>query len=361
MSDNRRCRGYAAPEHRESVRGELTRFQRMGVDPCARSGYPAGLLARKWSRGPSRESTAGSNEAGRDPCAPPDVRCGRTMAEEAAGRRAESSHGGRRGPGSPGETRWRGAGESLTTALVVCASLAVAARGQPLLEVDGIELHGNARLVVAGGGTCNVLEADTSYEARKANHGAPMDIWRLDFTVRNGSGRWLDHLIARYRIESAWPECTNWEGPDAAGQPIEWSGSAGHIQESGRHVVAPGQALTETKYFIVLRGDPEPRFANWSMDFDSRPASCLRRSRRICTCARRSRRCGRATRRRPARRWSGWRRCRPSTDWSRRRRSTTAPRRRGRRRASRSGPWRRRCGTCSWGPGKRSTTRRRWI
>ena len=156
----------------------------------------------------------------------------------------------------------------LTTALVVCASLAVAARGQPLLEVDGIELHGNARLVVAGGGTCNVLEADTSHEARKANHGAPMDIWRLDFTVRNGSGRWLDHLIARYRIESAWPECTNWEGPDAAGQPIEWSGSAGHIQESGRHVVAPGQALTETKYFIVLRGDPEPRFANWSMDFD---------------------------------------------------------------------------------------------
>ena len=156
----------------------------------------------------------------------------------------------------------------LTTALVVCASLAVAARGQPLLEVDGVELHGNARLVVAGGGTCKVLESDTSYEARKENHGAPMDIWRLDFTVRNGSGRWLDHLIARYRIESAWPECTNWDGPDAVGQPIEWAGSAGHIQESGRHVVAPGQALTETKYFIVLQGDPEPRFANWSMDFD---------------------------------------------------------------------------------------------
>ena len=156
----------------------------------------------------------------------------------------------------------------LTTALIVCASLAGAARGQPLLEVDGVELHGNARLVVAGGGTCNVLEADTSYQARKENHGAPMDIWRLDFTVRNGSGRWLDHLIARYRIESAWPECTNWDGPDAAGQPIEWAGSASHIQRSGRHVVAPGQALTETKYFIVLRGDPDPRFANWSMDFD---------------------------------------------------------------------------------------------
>ena len=158
----------------------------------------------------------------------------------------------------------------LTTALVLFAVLAAEARGQRLLEVDGVELRGEAQLVMSGGGTCNVLEADTSYEARKENHGAPMDIWRLDFTVGNGSGRWLDHLIARFQIDAAWPECTNWDGPDAArfGQPIEWAGSAGHIQESGRHVVAPGQALTETKYFIVLRGDPEPRFANWSMDFD---------------------------------------------------------------------------------------------
>ena len=33
-------------------------------------------------------------------------------------------------------------------------------------------------------------------------------------------------------------------------------------------MVAPGQTLTHTKFFIVLRGDPQPRFANWSMDFD---------------------------------------------------------------------------------------------
>ena len=158
----------------------------------------------------------------------------------------------------------------LTTALIRFAILAVDARGQQLLEVDGIELRGDAQLVLSGGGTCNVLEADTSYEARKENHGAPMDVWRLDFTVRNGSGRWLDHLIARFQIDSAWPDCTNWDGPDAArfGQPIEWADSAGHIQESGRNVVAPGQTLTETKFFIVLRGAPEPRFANWSMDFD---------------------------------------------------------------------------------------------
>ena len=50
--------------------------------------------------------------------------------------------------------------------------------------------------------------------------------------------------------------------------PIEWAASNGHIQESGRNVVAPGQTLTHTKLFIVLRGDPQPRFTNWSMDFD---------------------------------------------------------------------------------------------
>ena len=158
----------------------------------------------------------------------------------------------------------------LTTALILFAALSVDARGRQLLEVDGIELRGIERLVLSGGGTCNVLESDTSYEARKDNHGAPMDIWRLDFSVHNGSGRWLDHLIARFQIEAEWPDCTNWDGPDAGqfAQPIEWADSAGHIQESGRNVVAPGQTLTETKFFIVLPGDREPQFENWSMDFD---------------------------------------------------------------------------------------------
>ena len=103
----------------------------------------------------------------------------------------------------------------LTTTLVLFATLAVNVRGRQLLEVDGIELHGNAQLVLSGGGTCNVLESDTSYEARKENHGAPMDIWRLDFSVHNGSGRWRDHLIARFQIDSAWPDCTNWDVPQA--------------------------------------------------------------------------------------------------------------------------------------------------
>ena len=83
-------------------------------------------------------------------------------------------------------------------------------------------------------------------------------------------GRWLDHLIARFQINSEWPDCTNWDVPLARrfAQPIEWAGSLGHIQESGRNVVAPGQTLTQTKFFIVLHGNPQPQFAHWSMDFD---------------------------------------------------------------------------------------------
>ena len=158
----------------------------------------------------------------------------------------------------------------LTLALLLFPVLAPDARAQLLFEDQGVELHGTARLELSEAGTCNVLESDTSYEEKQANHGAPMDIWRLDFSVRNGSGRWLDHLIARFQIESAWPDCTNWDVPTAYRFPqgIEWAGSIGNIQESGRNVVSPGQTLTETRYLIVLRGDPEPRFSHWSMNFD---------------------------------------------------------------------------------------------
>lgn len=149
------------------------------------------------------------------------------------------------------------------------------AHAEILYDKDGIQLRGTAQLVQSGGGTCNVLESDTNFEEKQANHGAPMDIWRLDFSVHNGSPRWLDHLIARFQIASEWPECTNWDVPHATefasqypSALIEWGGSAGHIQKSGRNVVSPSQTLTDTKLLIVLRGDPEPQFSNWSLNYD---------------------------------------------------------------------------------------------
>ena len=166
---------------------------------------------------------------------------------------------------------------------VMVLAMAWPAGAQRLLETDGIELRGSVRVVTFAAGTCNVVEAShtaAEYERIQANHGQPLDVWRLDFSVRNGSGRWLDHLIARYGIESAWPDCTNWSGPDDVQLrelnpevPLEdmtvgWSGTTGFIQETGRNVVAPDATLTDTAFILVLQGDPPPRFANWSVDFN---------------------------------------------------------------------------------------------
>ncbi len=159
----------------------------------------------------------------------------------------------------------------MATAVLLVPILVTDARGQRLLEIDGIELYGEVQLVQAGGGTCNVLESDTGYDRRKQNDGAPMDIWRIDFTVRNRSGRWLDHLIANFEVESEWPECTNWDIPDSAtltshfSTLVEWAGTSGFIQETGFNVVAPHESLIETRLLVVLRGDPDPWFSRSSV------------------------------------------------------------------------------------------------
>ena len=159
-----------------------------------------------------------------------------------------------------------------TVALILFPALAADASAQQLLETDGIELHGTARVVTSAAGTCNVLEAShtaTEYERMQANHGQPLDVWQLDFSVRNGSGRWLDHLIALYGIEARRPDCTNWTGPTGTySEPVQWASTLGHIQETGRNVVAPNAILIATVFILALQGDPPPRFENWSVNFD---------------------------------------------------------------------------------------------
>ena len=160
---------------------------------------------------------------------------------------------------------------------VMVLAMPAPAFGQRLLETDGIELHGTARVVTYAASLCNVLEAshtEAEYERIKANHGQPLDVWQLDFSVYNGSGRWLDHLIALYSIESKWPDCTNWSGDGPGGgpsgtysEPVQWTGTAGHIQETGRNVVAPGATLTATTFILVFHEDPPPQFADWSVNF----------------------------------------------------------------------------------------------
>lgn len=141
---------------------------------------------------------------------------------------------------------------------LLSALLAVDARADLLLAVDGVELHGTVELLRSGASTCNVRESDTAYENRKANHGAPMDLWRVNMEVHNRTGRWLNHVVARYTIDSEWPACSNWDHPEGVSlvEIVHWFDLFRFIQESGRNVMAPGAVLTaETEHLIVLRGD----------------------------------------------------------------------------------------------------------
>ena len=98
-------------------------------------------------------------------------------------------------------------------------------------------------------GLCNVLEAshtEAEYEQIKANHGQPLDVWRLDFPAYNGSGQALSFLKARFTIESECPPCTNWSGPSGSyAKPAEWASS---FQALGRPCVAlAGVILTSLR------------------------------------------------------------------------------------------------------------------
>ena len=158
----------------------------------------------------------------------------------------------------------------LTVAIILLPALAADGYGQHgerLLTADqGVEMRGSVTMANEGGGGCNVLETDTSYDEKKHNDGALMDIWRVDYMVRNRSGRWLDRLVATFHVHSLYPACTNWD--ESVPHQLKWFGSLRTIQEVGRNVVAPDQILIETEFFIVLRGDPAPQFERVELIFD---------------------------------------------------------------------------------------------
>ena len=160
---------------------------------------------------------------------------------------------------------------TLVAALVVLL-IATPAEARRLMELDGIELRGTARVLTYGAATCHVLEekySEEDYARLKDNEGQPLDLWQLDFSVYNGSGKALDHLIARYRIESPWPPCTNWSyAPGTGANEAAWDGDSGQIQRTGEpYSVSPGETVTREILLIAFHED-EPRFARWSMDYN---------------------------------------------------------------------------------------------
>ena len=152
--------------------------------------------------------------------------------------------------------------------IAVSLFAAAAAQGETLYQRDGITLVGTVRMVTRGAGICQVLAENHPpdvYEGMKGNHGQPLDVWRLDFAARNGSGRSLEYLTAHLKIDSEWPPCTNWTGPEGryAKRP-QWAGSFETLQRvSG---MEPGEQVSDTVYVLAFHSH-EPRFENWQLDY----------------------------------------------------------------------------------------------
>ena len=152
----------------------------------------------------------------------------------------------------------------------IAASLfaAAAAQGETLYQQDGVTLEGSVRMVTRGAGVCRVLESHHPpdvYEGMKGNHGQPLNVWRLDFAARNGSGRSLEHLTAHLKIDSEWPPCTNWSGPEGRyPTPPQWAGSFEVLQRPSG--MQPGEQVGATVYVLAFHSH-EPRFENWQVDY----------------------------------------------------------------------------------------------
>ena len=156
----------------------------------------------------------------------------------------------------------------MLAALAVWGPLAHTVSAETLVEQEGIELSGSVRMVARGVGTCQVQEASHSeevYERIKANHGQPLDVWRLDYSVYNGSGKPLSSLSAHFQIESEWPPCTSWTGPEGTyAKPVQWSGSFQVLQKP--YGMGPGEEVSDT-VFVLAFHEHRPRFESWDVNY----------------------------------------------------------------------------------------------
>ena len=161
-------------------------------------------------------------------------------------------------------------------------AMATSVHAQTLFESDEIELRGTARIVGYATGTCVVSEdreTAAAYEEKKAHHDQPVDIWQLDFSVYNASGRPFDDLIAVYRVEAGLLPCTDLSLSASADQPGRVARGIANGQLQRRvGETAPGESVVGTSYIWVLRDD-EPRFVSWMIDYSlaSAPGEDVRR------------------------------------------------------------------------------------
>ena len=121
--------------------------------------------------------------------------------------------------------------------------------------------------------THNAVEAnEPSYEEMRVNQDQSLHLWELEYSVFNGSGRALDHLIAHYDIDSPWPPCTNWTenyrlGAEHDFIQVQWEGPSGRIQHTGSATpTLPNPTNAETKLLLAFNG-VRPEFTDWSVNY----------------------------------------------------------------------------------------------
>lgn len=143
------------------------------------------------------------------------------------------------------------------------------AGAETLYNQDGVRLSATVQEIDPGAATCRIREARHSaeeYARLKPNDGQPLDVWRIEVLVANYSGKPLDYLNAHLNVESSWPPCDNWDGPETHyGAPVVWTGPLMSIQDVG--TVAPGEEVRETA-FVLAYHEEEPSLGRWDIDYD---------------------------------------------------------------------------------------------
>ena len=153
---------------------------------------------------------------------------------------------------------------------------AVPAAAETFHSEDGVLFEGTIRRVVSGAALCKVLEekySEQEYERLKGNQGQPLDLWQVDFAVRNESGRAIEYLRASGWVRSEHPPCTNWSGEGPGGGPllpapsllipIVWSDYYEVLQMP--YGMRPGQQVRRSIYLVVFH-EHQPRFGEWEID-----------------------------------------------------------------------------------------------
>ena len=85
----------------------------------------------------------------------------------------------------------------------------------------------------------------------------------MELVVANYSGKALDYLSAHLNVESSWPPCDHWDGPESHyGKSIVWTGPLMTISDVGS--VPPGEERREIEFVLAWHED-DPVLGRWNM------------------------------------------------------------------------------------------------